>query len=67
MEEIICKNIYNRRTYKNLTQEYMAEEMKVTQSYYSRIERGKKNMTIKELIKIAKVLNIMPEELFKSY
>ena len=67
MEEIICKNIYKRRTDKNLTQEYMAEEMNVTQSYYSRIERGKKNITVKELLKISRVLNIMPEELFKCY
>ena len=56
--EQISKKICITRLTMSYKQEYMAEELNMSQSAYSRIERGQTDITISQLRKIAKVFNI---------
>jgi hypothetical protein len=46
------------RELRNYTQEYMAENLNVTQRAYSSIENGKTQLTVDRLFEIAKILNV---------
>ena len=46
------------RELRNVTQEYMAIELEISQVTYSRIEAGKTKIDIERLIKIAKLLEV---------
>lgn len=48
------------REFKNLTQEYMAGRLEVSQSYYNRIENGQVNLTLERIQAIATILDIEP-------
>ena len=56
--EQISKEIRITRLTMSYKQEYMAEELNMSQSAYSRIERGQTDITISQLRKIAKVFSI---------
>lgn len=64
----LCLNIGLKikffRQQRRLTQAELAENLDMDVRYLSDIERGKKNMTLKTLHKIATVLEINPIELF---
>lgn len=49
-----------------LTQEELADKVGVDRSYMGFLERGEKNPTLKNLIKIAKAFNITLSDLFKT-
>jgi transcriptional regulator with XRE-family HTH domain len=51
----IYDNIRTMRILKNISQEFMAEEMKVSQSSYGKLERGATKVTWEKLVKIAKI------------
>ena len=55
--EIIRKT----RVTKGLSQEYMADKLSVSQNTYSRIELGLTKLCTTRLLKIASILEIMPE------
>jgi len=65
METIVYSNIRKTRLEKNFTQEYMAEQLSISQTYYSKIERGRKGITLAQLVKIGGVLNLNPQKLFE--
>ena len=46
------------RELRNYTQEYMAENLDITQRAYSSIENGKTQLTVDRLFEIAKILNV---------
>lgn len=52
------------RLMNNLTQEQLAERLKVDAHYLSDIERGKRNISLKTVYKIATALGVDPEKLF---
>jgi transcriptional regulator with XRE-family HTH domain len=54
----IAQNIKNIRELKNLTQDYMATQLDITQGAYSKIERGETDMPLSRLEQIAKILKI---------
>lgn len=54
------------RLEQKLTQRYMASQLGITQSYYNKIEGGKKQLTVQTFLKIAEILNIQPSELLTS-
>jgi transcriptional regulator with XRE-family HTH domain len=58
-------NIRKIRELKNLTREYVAEELKMSMSGYGKIERGEVDLTVSKLIEIAKVLGVSTEFIFK--
>ena len=59
----IEEKIRNLRELKNLTQEYMAEQLGITQAGYSKIESGATKLTYNKIEEISKVLGVQTEEL----
>ncbi len=51
------------RELKNFTQEYVAEQVGMTTSGYSRIERGEVRVSIERLEQIARALGVQPNDL----
>lgn len=51
------------RELKSLTQEYMAQQLNVSQSTYSRFEKDDSDLTISQLKQISKLLDVKFEEL----
>ncbi|WP_348823111.1 helix-turn-helix domain-containing protein [Flavobacterium aestuarii] len=58
-------NIRKIRELKNLTREYVAEELNMSMSGYGKIERGEVDLTVTKLIEIGKVLDVSIEFIFK--
>ncbi|MFC6096692.1 helix-turn-helix domain-containing protein [Flavobacterium qiangtangense] len=58
METIVRQNIYKIRLEKKFTQEYMANELNISQSQYSKKEKGIQKFSLNEIAKIANILNI---------
>lgn len=54
----IDRNIHALRELKNYTQEYMAEQLQMSQANYSKLENGTIDVSIKKLQVIAQVLDI---------
>ncbi len=60
------ERIKELRKKNDLTQEDLAFQVGVDRSYMGFVERGEKNPTLKNLIKIAQSLKVSLSELFKS-
>jgi transcriptional regulator with XRE-family HTH domain len=58
MYETILKKIIIKRSEKNISQEYMAEKLNITQSFYSKIENGKRELKLISLLEIAEILEL---------
>ena len=52
------------RLMNNMTQDNLAEKLKVDTHYLSDIERGRRNISFKTMHKIASVLDVEPKVLF---
>lgn len=67
MEESILrlfgKNVRELRQKKGLSQEKLAEIAGLHRTYIGMIERAEKNITLLNVDKIAKALNVLPSEL----
>ncbi|MES2484524.1 MAG: helix-turn-helix transcriptional regulator [Bacteroidota bacterium] len=59
----IEENIRNIRELKNFTQEFMANELGMSQASYSKIEKGSTVLTYTKLVNIAAVLNVKVEDI----
>ncbi len=57
------KRIRKFRENKKLSQEAFADEVNLARSYISGVERGKRNLSFKALVRIAKCLEITLSEL----
>ncbi len=60
------KRVRQERTRRELSQEQLAELAGVHRTYIGMIERGEKNITLESIEKLAKALDLMPEELLRS-
>lgn len=65
MKPTLHKNIKKIRELKNLTREYVADEINMSTSGYGKIERGEVDLTISKLNKIAVVFNVSVDFIFK--
>lgn len=54
------------REKKGISQEALAEEAGIHRTYMGRVERGKQNISLLNIIKIAEGLGIHPSVLFKD-
>jgi transcriptional regulator with XRE-family HTH domain len=61
----IGHNIRKHRLEKRLTQQYLATRTGLSGSEISRLENGKRNISLKLLLQIADILGIPPAEIFK--
>jgi transcriptional regulator with XRE-family HTH domain len=59
------EKVRNYRIEMNLSQEQLAEKAMLHRTYVGMIERGEKNITLINIYKIAKALNIHVSELLK--
>lgn len=55
------------RKIQGLSQEELAEKVGVHRTYVGMIERGEKNITLLNILKISKALNIPPQNLLMRY
>ena len=58
MNNTVSKNIRKYRDLKGFSQEYMAEQMNLTQSAYAKIENTETKLTIDRLNEISKILEV---------
>jgi transcriptional regulator with XRE-family HTH domain len=65
MEELNSR-IKNIRESKNLSQEFVGNELGIGQSGYSKIENAKREITVKELVKLAEIFQIGITELISE-
>jgi len=63
----ILSKIRAKRHALNYSQEYMALLLAMKQSNYNKIENGKVELSIPMLYKIAKILDLNPQELLLNY
>ncbi|TDO99140.1 helix-turn-helix transcriptional regulator [Flavobacterium sp. 245] len=63
MATSIKNKIKSIRELKNYTQEYMAEQLGVTQAGYSKIEKGKTVLSFEKLVEIARILEVSVEDI----
>lgn len=64
IKKIVGINIKEFRKRKNITQEQLAEMINIEMVSLSKIETGRSYPTSENLLKISKILNIEPFELF---
>lgn len=64
--ELLAQNIKRYRLFRGLDQKDLAKETGLSSALISRLERGVENITIDNLIKIAKELDIPIEQLFMA-
>lgn len=57
------RNLKNKRKALNLTQQSAAEAVGITRTYYSEIENGNRNCSIRIWLRIAECLEIPKEEI----
>ena len=54
------------REAQNLSQETLAHKAEFDRTYISLVERGKRNLSLLNICKFAKALQVSPEELLKN-
>lgn len=62
--EKIGNNIKEARKNLGLTQAQMANKLLMTQQQYSRFENGVFELNYEQILKISKILNLSPNEIF---
>jgi transcriptional regulator with XRE-family HTH domain len=66
MLHYVLSKITAKRLEKNFSQRYMASRLNISQSYYNKLENGKKELTFQTMYKILEILDIEISELFSS-
>ncbi|WP_052752790.1 helix-turn-helix domain-containing protein [Kordia zhangzhouensis] len=62
--EKVANNIKRIREFKNLTQQYVAERLDISQSQYHRIESGDAKVKEEVVHKIAEIFEVEPNQLY---
>ena len=63
---LLGKRIREERIKQNLTQEILAEDIDLTTAYVGQIERGERNVTLENLIKLANRLSVTVDYLLSD-
>ncbi len=64
LKEMIGSRIQEIRNKKGITQDQLSEKVGISSKYLSSIERGKENPTLKTILKLARSLDVKPDEFF---
>jgi transcriptional regulator with XRE-family HTH domain len=62
----IAANVRRRRAELGLTQEQLGEAAGISYRYMQDIERGRKNITVETLVRMARALNARPFQLMRA-
>lgn len=65
-EFMIGRRIREERLRLNLTQERLAEDVELTTAYIGQVERGERNLTLENLIKVANRLGVTVDYLLSD-
>lgn len=65
-EIMIGRRIREERLHLNLTQEILAEDVELTTAYIGQVERGERNLTLENLIKVANRLGVTVDYLLSD-
>ena len=60
---LVCRKIRQLRTQQGISQEFMAEELGITQPSYARLETEDSRINVVRLLLIAKILEVSASEL----
>lgn len=63
---VLAKNVRFYRLKSNLSQEKLAELAGLHRTYIGMVERGERNITVNNLGKIARALNLAPSKLLED-
>ena len=66
IKQILGQRIRVLRLQKNLSQEKFALQIDMDRTYLASVESGKRNISIENIYKISKGLNVSLEEFFKG-
>ena len=66
ISKIVGSNIKDARKIKCIKQKEMAEILHMTQQQYSTFETGKYELNYYQIVKICKLLDISPNEMFEN-
>ena len=55
------------RTSRGVSQEALCKLMKANRNFVSEVERGKENICLDNILKLARLLKVKPSELFDLY
>jgi DNA-binding Xre family transcriptional regulator len=66
MNELLGKNIARLRALQNKSQQNLASDAGMNQNWVARMENGEENVTVAQLDKLAKALNVETSELFRQ-
>ncbi len=65
-DENLGRNLASRRRELSLSQEYLATILRRDQTYVSKVETGKRSITLYEFLRWAKALNFEKERILKT-
>jgi transcriptional regulator with XRE-family HTH domain len=60
------QNVRKQRDARHFTQEVLAERAELDRTYISDIERGRRNLGIENVVRLAKALGISPAKLMED-
>tara|TARA_R110001592_G_scaffold301936_3_gene573668 strand:- start:3169 stop:3402 length:234 start_codon:yes stop_codon:yes gene_type:complete len=63
---IFGRNVQKERLHQKISQETLAEIAELDRTYISSMERGKRNVSLLNIVKVAKALSIPPSQLFEG-
>ena len=64
-QKILGENIHSLRKKQQLTQEQLAELCDLHRTYIGAMERGDRNVSLNNIVKVAQALIVTPSELLK--
>lgn len=64
-QKILGENIRSLRTKQRITQEQLAELCDLHRTYVGAMERGDRNVSLNNIVKVAQALKVTPSELLK--
>jgi transcriptional regulator with XRE-family HTH domain len=61
--KVFGETVCSKRNEKQLSQEKLAEICELDRTYISSVERGQRNLSLLNILKIAKALGVVPSDL----
>jgi transcriptional regulator with XRE-family HTH domain len=66
LRDVVAKNMRRLRAARGISQEALAHECRINRTYLSSVERSERNVSIDNIARIAKGLQIEPWRLLKD-